>query len=81
MNGKIITNTILRYRWYDNQWKRWEAWEEIKGRELEEKYGVTVEDWKYYSQAWVDLGGAYEYQIVKRTETIIWDTISPLITK
>lgn len=62
----------LFYRFHDKQWNTWRDWEEITGRQLLSKYGDTQEDWIKNCQAWIDVGGRYEYKIVCRTEIPEW---------
>lgn len=59
---------ILQQRWHDRQWNAWTDWEEV-----DETYGTTLEEWKKSCQAWIDVGGTYEYRIVKRTDVLEWE--------
>lgn len=61
-------NYILQQRWNDRQWNSWTDWEEV-----DESYGTTLEEMKKSSQAWIDLGGTYEYRIIKRTDVLEWE--------
>lgn len=66
-------NYILQQRWYDSQWKTWTDWKELDAWTIDRKYGVTPEAWKKSCQAWIDVGGTYEYRIVKRTDVLEWE--------
>jgi hypothetical protein len=63
---------VLFRRWHDGQWNTWTEWEEIRGKELRDKYGETPEIWKKMCKNWIEVGGRYEYRIVRRVDTVEW---------
>lgn len=60
---------ILQQRWHDRQWNAWTDWGDVD----EESYGTTLEEWKKSCQNWLNVGGTYEYRIVKRTDVLEWE--------
>ena len=42
------------------------------GYKLKDKFGNTVEEWKESCKAWINIGGHYEYRIIRRVDTIEW---------
>ena len=66
-----LTHALLQ-RWYDRTLQRWDRWAEITGEELRTKYGITPDEWKQNCQAWIDIGGTYQYKIVRRTDATVW---------
>lgn len=72
LNQPTCSRLALFQRWHDRSRDKWTAWKEIRGRELFEKFGETVDDWKKYAQGWVDMGGTYEIKIVQLTEHVKW---------
>lgn len=63
---------ILKKRWFDSSRGVWTDWEQIDEYTLQRKYGKTIDDWKLSCKDWIDIGGTYEYKIVKRTDTVEW---------
>ena len=67
-------NYILQQRWHDRQTDKWTDWDDAdKNYDLYRKYGTTPVEWKKSCQAWIDVGGTYEYRIVKRTDVLEWE--------
>lgn len=62
----------LFMRWHDRSRDQWEEWKEIRDRELWEKFGATVDEWKEHAKSWIEMGGTYEIKIVQITERIEW---------
>ena len=62
---------VLQVRFHDRD-HGWQEWETIEGRQLEEKYGTTPDQWKLACAGWIEIGGRYEYRILRVSETIDW---------
>lgn len=62
----------LFLRHHDRSRDQWTEWEQIQGRELWEKFGATVGEWKQHAKGWIEMGGTYEIKIVQITEHIEW---------
>lgn len=62
---------VLQFRLHDRQ-QGWSGWETIEGRRLREKFGDTPHAWKRSCVGWIEMGGRYEYQILRVTETLEW---------
>lgn len=62
----------LFLRHHDQSRDQWTEWEEVQGRELWEKFGATVDEWKQHAKSWVEMGGTYEIKIVQITERVEW---------
>ena len=62
----------LFQRHHDRSRNQWSEWEEIQGRELWEKFGANVNEWKRNAKSWIEMGGTYEIKIVQITERIEW---------
>tara|TARA_R110000868_G_scaffold349003_1_gene610181 strand:+ start:106 stop:381 length:276 start_codon:yes stop_codon:yes gene_type:complete len=63
---------VLQYRFHDRQFQRWSDWTTIEGKTLREQYGTTVAEWKANCKRWIEMGGRYEYRIIRREETQTW---------
>ncbi len=64
--------SILQVRFHDKYREEWDDWEDITDRGLRIKYGETEGDWKKSCKEWIDMGGRYEYRIIRRVDTIDW---------
>jgi hypothetical protein len=62
---------IFQRRWYDTQWKRWDDWVDVEGRDLF-KYGETPDEWISMAKSYIEMGATYEYRIIERTDKITW---------
>jgi hypothetical protein len=62
---------VLQRRFHDRQ-RGWSDWETIDGRALIQNYGTTPDDWKRCCAQWIEMGGRYEYAIMRVTETLEW---------
>ena len=72
--GDTKEQYVLQIRYHDRQWDKWWPWEELSEQKLREKYGETVEEWKTSCEDWIAMGGRYEYRIVLRRDTLVWET-------
>ena len=72
---------VLQCRWYDTQRGTWENWHDVPQRDLKHKYGDTPEDWKRSCEAWIKMGGTYQFRIVERTDKQKWLIMCPANTK
>lgn len=66
-----VTQFILEMRWFDTSAERWTAWEIVSEAELRAKYGANPQEWKRSCEAWIGMGGKYEYRISKCTT--VWE--------
>jgi hypothetical protein len=67
----ICSRLVLQVRYHDRD-HGWQEWETIEGRRLEEKYGATPEEWKWACAGWIEIGGRYEYRILRVSEAMDW---------
>lgn len=66
------TYYVLMMRHYDSQSNKWSPWEEPNDYELCYKYGTTPKEWKIACESWIEMGGKYQFKIVRRTDVVEW---------
>jgi len=71
LDETLCSRLIFQRRWYDTQWKRWDDWVDVEGRDLF-KYGETPDEWISMAKSYIEMGATYEYRIIERTDKITW---------
>lgn len=59
-------------RHHDTRSDKWSQWEEPSQIDLRSKYGTTPDEWKDTCKRWIEMGGTYEFKIMRRTDVVEW---------
>lgn len=69
---KVEQRWVLLMRHHDTRNDNWSAWEEPNKADLNAKYGTNPEQWRDTCSRWIEMGGTYEFKIVRRTDEVEW---------
>jgi hypothetical protein len=63
---------VLMMRHHDTRNDKWSQWKEPSQTDLRSKYGTTPDEWKDTCKRWIEIGGTYEFKILRRTDAVEW---------
>lgn len=69
---KSDTRQVLLMRHHDTRSNKWTPWSEPSHTDLLSKFGTTPDEWKDTCKRWIEIGGTYEFKIVRRTDVVEW---------